>query len=59
MCFIVQMAGMDHVEPNDATHPEFGAALRRAVRAGVAVLALECAVSPDRLAVSRSVPVWL
>ena len=59
VCFIVQMAGMDHVEPNDATHPEFGAALRRAVRAGVAVLALECAVSPDRLAVSRSVPVWL
>ena len=59
VCFIVQMAGMDHVEPNDATHPEFGAALRRAVRAGVAVLALECAVSPDRLAVSCSVPVWL
>ena len=59
VCFIVQMAGMDHVEPNDATHPEFGAALRRAVRAGVAVLALECAVSPDRLAVSRSVPFWL
>ena len=59
VCFIVQMAGMDHVEPNDATHPEFGAALRRAARAGVAVLALECAVSPDRLAVSCSVPVWL
>lgn len=59
VCFIVQMAGMDHVEPNDATHPEFGAALRRAARAGVAVLALECAVSPDRLSVSRSVPVWL
>ena len=55
VCFIVQMAGMDHVEPNDATHPEFGAALRRAARAGVAVLALECAVSPDRLAVSCKV----
>ena len=59
MCFIVQMAGMDRVEPNDATHPEFGAALRRAVRAGVEVLALECAVEPGWLTVRREIPVRL
>ena len=59
VCFIVQMAGMDHVEPNDATHPGFGAALRRAAQAGVAVLALECAVEPGRLTVSREIPVRL
>ena len=59
VCFIVQMEGMDHVEPNDATHPEFGAALRRAAQAGVEVLALECAVEPGRLAAERVLPVCL
>ena len=59
VCFIVQMAGMDRVEPNDATHPEFGAALRRAAQAGVEVLALECAVEPGRLAAERVLPVCL
>lgn len=59
VCFVVQMAGMDHVEPNDATHPEFGAALRRAARAGVEVLALECAVEPLRLIIRRPLPVRL
>lgn len=59
VCFVVQMEGMDHVEPNDATHPEFGAALRRAARAGVEVLALECAVEPGRLAVQGRLPVHL
>ena len=50
---------MDYVEPNDATHPEFGAALRRAARAGVAVLALECCVEPGRLEVRGPLPVRL
>ena len=59
VCFIVQMEGMDHVEPNDATHPAFGDALRRAKRAGVDVLALECRVEPGRLTVRRPIPVML
>lgn len=59
VCFVVQMEGMDHVEPNDLTHPEFGAALRRAARAGVEVLALECAVEPARLAIRGEIPVRL
>lgn len=59
VCFVVQMAGMDHVEPNDATHPEFGAALRRAAEAGVEVLALECAVEPGKLEVKGKLPVRL
>ncbi len=58
-CFIVQMEGMDRVEPNDATHPEFGAALRRAARAGVEALALECRVEPGRLEISGKIPVRL
>ena len=59
VCFIVQMAGMDYVEPNDATHPQFGAALRKAAAAGVEVLALECTVEPRRLTAGRKIPVRL
>ena len=59
VCFVVQMEGMDHVEPNDATHPEFGAALRQAAGTGVEVLALECTVRPGELAVGRRIPVKL
>jgi len=59
LCFLVQMEGMRRVEPNDATHPEFGAALRRAAAAGVEVFALECGVTPNRLWVKGRVPVKL
>lgn len=59
VCFIVQMEGMDHVAPNDATHPEFGAALRRAAALGVEALALECSVEPGQLMVKGQIPVRL
>lgn len=59
VCFLVQMEGMTRVEPNDATHPEFGEALRRAARAGVEVLALGCAVSPGALTAGEKIPVCL
>ena len=59
VCFLIQMEGMRWMEPNDATHPEFGAALRRAAAAGVEVLALECRVEPDLLEVRGPVPVRL
>lgn len=59
VCFIVQMAGMEYMEPNDATHPAFGEALRRAARAGVEVLALECRVEPGRLEAGGKLPVRL
>lgn len=59
ICFIVQMEGMRWVEPNDMTHPAFGAALRKAAKSGVEVMALECAVTPSTLRVVRSLPVQL
>ena len=59
VCFVLQMAGMDVFSPNDATHPEFGAALREAARAGVRVLAVECAAAPDSLTITGPVPVRL
>ena len=55
----IQMAGMDVFSPNDATHPEFGAALREAARAGVKVLAVECGVTPRSLVMTRPVSVAL
>lgn len=59
VCFVVQMEGMRWLEPNDATHPEFGAALRRAYASGVEVLAVECRVTPDTLTIGTPLPVQL
>ena len=59
VCFIVQMEGMKHLEPNDATHPEFGQALRRCAAAGVEVFALECETAPGYVKAVREIPVKL
>lgn len=59
VCFVIQMEGMKLFSPNDDTHPQFGDALRRAAAAGVRVLAMECAVTPDTLEIVRPVPVCL
>ena len=57
--FVVQMEGMQHFEPNDKTHPQFGEALRQARKAGVEVLAYECKVTPSSLEITTSIPVVL
>lgn len=57
--FVIQMAGVAYFEPNDGTDSAFGEALRQAVKAGVQVLAYDCTVTPDSLAVRRPVPVKL
>lgn len=59
VCFIVQMPGMDHLEPNDETHPEFGATLRRCAREGVEVFALECDTAPGAVTARGYLPVEL
>ena len=59
LLFVVQMADVESVAPNDETHPAFGAALRRAARAGVQVLAWDCDVTPDSICIRRPVPVIL
>ena len=59
LCFVIQMAGMRDFAPNDATHPAFGQALRRAAEAGVGVLAMECGVTPDSLSIQKPVAVLL
>lgn len=57
--FVVQMEGMQHFEPNDKTHPQFGEVLRQARKAGVEVLAYECKVTPSSLEITKSIPVVL
>ena len=57
--FVIQMKGIRWFEPNDATHPAFGEALRRAHRAGVQVLAYDCLARPGSIELDREVPVRL
>ena len=59
VCFIVQMEGMKHLEPNDATHPAFGDALRKCAASGVEVLALECETAPGYVKAVREIPIKL
>ena len=59
VCFVIQMSDVKRFEPNDVTHPQFGQALRRAKQAGVHVLALDCAVTPNSLTIGQAVPVCL
>ena len=58
-CFIVQMEGMKHLEPNDVTHPAFGETLRKCAAAGVEVFALECETAPGYVKAVREISVKL
>ena len=57
--FVIQMEGVRYFEPNRAGHPEFADALARACQAGVHILACDCKVEPDSLAIGSEVPVLL
>ncbi|WP_297721337.1 DNA/RNA nuclease SfsA [Intestinimonas sp.] len=59
LCLVVQMEGVAFWSPNDRTHPAFGAAVRRAVAAGVELLCMDCKVTPDSLTMGRPVEVRL
>ena len=59
VCFVIQMEGVRHFEPNDRTHPEFGETLRKAAQAGVHVLAVDCAVTEDSVQIREKVAVKL
>ena len=57
--FVIQMEDVKYLHPNDDTDPAFGTALREAAAAGVRVLAMDCAVTPDSMELRREVPVVL
>ncbi len=57
--FVVQMANVEYLHPNDSTDPAFGKALREAADAGVQVLAVDCQVTEDSMEIGKPVPVRL
>ena len=57
--FVIQMPDVKYLHPNDATDPDFGAALREAAAAGVQVMAMDCVVTVDSLEIRCPVPVVL
>ena len=57
--FVIQMADVKYLHPNDATDPAFGAALREAAENGVAVLAIDCAVTESEMNIRLPVLVKL
>ena len=57
--FVIQMADVKYLRPNDTTDPAFADALRQAAQNGVQVLAMDCAVAQDRMELRCPVPVRL
>lgn len=57
--FVIQMEGARYFTPNEATHPEFGEALRKAKKAGVKIFAYDCKVEKDTITLNNAVPVVL
>lgn len=57
--FVIQMADVEYLHPNDRTDPDFGTALREAAAQGVNILAVTCQVSENEMIISGSVPVYL
>lgn len=57
--FVIQMKGIRQFEPNDATHPAFGTALRKAVKEGVQVLAYDCVAEPGKVSMDCPVEIKL
>lgn len=57
--FVVQMADVSYLHPNDTTDPAFGVALREAQKAGVHILAMDCLVTEHSMAIQSPVPIVL
>lgn len=59
LLLVIQMKEIRAFRPNDAMHPQFGEALRRAAAAGVMLLARDCIVTPDSITIDAPVPIQL
>lgn len=57
--FVIQMADVKYLQPNDDTDPAFGKALRDAAKAGVTVLAMDCAVTENSMTIRKEVEIRL
>lgn len=59
LLFVIQMKGMAGFSPNEKTHPEFKEALKKALAAGVHILAYDCQVTENSMTVDQPVPVFI
>ena len=57
--FVIQMSDVKYLRPNDDTDPAFAAALREAAQKGVTILAMDCAITEDRMDIRLPVLVKL
>lgn len=57
--FVIQMADVKYLHPNDVTDPNFGTALREAAANGVNIIAMDCTVTEDTMTISKEIPVIL
>lgn len=57
--FVIQMPDLLRFEPNWPRDPQFAETLRHVAANGVKVRAVECAVTPDGLTITKEVPVFL
>lgn len=59
LLFVIQMDKVKYFTPNTATHPEFGAILKKAAEKGVNILAYDCAVTPESMEIGSPVEIRL
>ncbi len=57
--FIVQMDNVLYFEPNRKTHPQFADSLKEAQENGVEVMAFDCKITPDSIAIKNPVEIKL
>jgi len=57
--FVVQREDAKSLSPYDESAPEFGVALREAVRCGVEAYAYSCCVSREEITLAERIPVLL
>lgn len=57
--FVIQMSGINLFKPNDATHKEFGDALRQAEKAGVSILAYDSFVTNESVCINKPIMIEL
>ena len=57
--FVIQMSDVQYLRPHEERDPAFADALREAAAAGVQILAMDCAVTPDSMEIRNPVEVRL
>ena len=55
VAFVIQMENVEYFTPNKITHKDFADALKRAEKAGVEILCLDCIVTKDTLKIKDKV----